>query len=199
MTIADQEFYLLFAHYEELINDEEVMLLYDVNSSKNLSVSFRKYDSFSLDNMENDECISEFRIEKDDLFLLHDILQIPDRITCYNGTVVSGIEDLCICLKRYAYPCQYLDMIPRFRRPVPELCIINYLLNTMNQARLSPNCLQLCADSLYAKGGYAQFIDVTVRPCCRPGINQRIVYNGRKRVHGIKVQSAVTPIGLIAN
>ena len=33
MAKADQEFYLLLAHYEGLINDEEVMLLYDVNSS----------------------------------------------------------------------------------------------------------------------------------------------------------------------
>ena len=55
--------------------------------------------------MENDERISEFRFEKEDLFLLHDVLQIPDRITCYNGTAVSGIEALCICLKRYAYSC----------------------------------------------------------------------------------------------
>ena len=69
MAKADQEFYLLLAHYEGLINDEEVMLLYDVNSSKNLIPS-GKYDRFSLDNMENDDCISEFRFEKEDLFLL---------------------------------------------------------------------------------------------------------------------------------
>ena len=69
MAKADQEFYLLLAHYEGLINDEEVMLLYDVNSSKNL-ISSWKYDRFSLDNMENDDCISEFRFEKEDLFLL---------------------------------------------------------------------------------------------------------------------------------
>ena len=191
------------------------MLLYDVNSSKNLSLPFWKYDRFSLYDMENDECISEFRFEKEDLFLLHDVLQIPDRITCYNRTVISGIEALCICLKRYAYPCRYLDMIPRLGRPVPELCIINnytlnfiydrwnYLLNTMNQAWLSPDCLQLFADTIYAKGAPLDncrgFIDGTVRPCCRLGINQRIVYNGHKRVHGIKFQSVVTPNGLIAS
>ena len=78
MTRTDQDFCLLLAHYEGLINDEEFMLLYDVNSSKNLSLPFWKYDRFSLDNMENDECISEFRFEKEDLFLLHDVLQILD-------------------------------------------------------------------------------------------------------------------------
>ena len=170
------------------------MLLYDVNSSENLSLQLWRCDRFSLDNMENDECIPEFRFEKEDLLLLHDVLQIPDPITCYNENVVSGIEGLCICLKRYAYPCRYLDMIPRFGRPVPELCIINnytlnfiynrrnYLLNTMNQTWLSPNCLQLFADSIYTKGAPLEncwgFIDGTVRPCCRPAINHRIVYNG---------------------
>ena len=102
MARADQEFHLLLAHYEWLINDEEVMLLYHVNSSENLSLPFWKDDRFSLDNMENDECIPEFRFEKEDLLLLHDVLQIPDPITCYNETVVSGIEGLCVCLKRYA-------------------------------------------------------------------------------------------------
>ena len=41
------------------------------------------------------------------------------------------------------------------------------------------------------------FIDGTVRPLCRPGENQRILYNGHK--HAIKFQSVVTHNGLIAN
>ena len=44
------------------------MLLYDVNSSKYLSVPFWKYDRFSLDDMKNGDCISELRFEKEDLF-----------------------------------------------------------------------------------------------------------------------------------
>ena len=43
------------------------------------------------------------------------------------------------------------------------------------------------------------FIDGTVRPICRPKQNQRIVYNGHKRVHGLKCQSVVLPSGMIAN
>ena len=35
-------------------------------------------------------------------------------------------------------------------------------------------------------------------PICRPGRNQRVVYNGHKRVHALKVQSVVAPNGLIA-
>ena len=43
------------------------------------------------------------------------------------------------------------------------------------------------------------FIDGTVRPLCKPDQNQRILYNGHKRVHGIKFQSVVAPNGLIAS
>ncbi|CAC5389771.1 unnamed protein product [Mytilus coruscus] len=43
------------------------------------------------------------------------------------------------------------------------------------------------------------FIDGTVRPLCRPTTNQRILFNGHKRVHAIKFQSIVSPNGLVAN
>ena len=43
------------------------------------------------------------------------------------------------------------------------------------------------------------FIDGTVRPICRPGENQNVVYNGHKRVHALKYQSVVAANGLVAN
>jgi len=43
------------------------------------------------------------------------------------------------------------------------------------------------------------FIDGTVRPISKPDENQRIVYNGHKRVHGIKFKSVALPNGLIGN
>ena len=42
-------------------------------------------------------------------------------------------------------------------------------------------------------------MDGTVRSICRPSQQQRILYNGRKRIHVIKFQSVVIPNGLIAN
>ena len=38
-----------------------------------------------------------------------------------------------------------------------------------------------------------------MRPITRPGENQRLLYNGHKRVHGLKFQSVVLPNGLIAH
>ena len=43
------------------------------------------------------------------------------------------------------------------------------------------------------------FVDGTVRPVCRPGENQRVLYNGHKRIHALTFQSVVAPNGLIAN
>ena len=41
------------------------------------------------------------------------------------GLKADATEDLCILLKRFAYPCRYSDMIPIFARSVPELNIIS--------------------------------------------------------------------------
>lgn len=151
---------LLLANDENQINHEEFLLLFDLNGSLNLVFPYWKYDRFNLDELENDECKAEFRFEKEDIFTLRDVLQLPARIICYNGTNVSSLEALCIFLKRYAYPCRYLDMIHRFGRPVPELCMINnhmlklitdgdFFFVSMNQPWLSPINLQEFANTIH--------------------------------------------------
>ena len=106
-------------------------------------------------------------------------------------------------------------MLPRFARPVPQLCMIsneimNYIyetqhhrLRSFDQLWLSPENLQNCANVIHAKGASLNncwgFIDGTVRPVSRPGKHQRTIYNGHKRVYAIKFQSVVAPNGLIAN
>jgi len=140
---------------------------------------------------------------------------IPQTITCYNRTKVDGLEALCIFLKRYAYPIRYGDMIPLFGRSVPELCIINHhilnhihrhfaqLLTSFNHPWMAPQSLDEYARIIHEKGAALDFcwgfVDGTVRPVCRPGQNQRVFYNGHKRIHAIKFQSVVTPNGLISN
>ena len=176
---------LLFAHNDNFINDEEFLLLYDLNKSSNLELPYWSYDHFDLDLITDDECKSEFRFYKRDVYFLAEVLQIPDQMRCYNRVVVDGIEALCIFLKRFAYPCRYSDMLPRFARPVPQLCMIssqvmdfiyqthNHRLRTFNQPWLSQASLQNCADVIHAKGAPLQncwgFIDGTVRSVSRPG------------------------------
>ena len=43
------------------------------------------------------------------------------------------------------------------------------------------------------------FVDGTVRAMCRPTQNQKVAYNGHKRVHALKYQSVTTPDGLIVD
>ena len=50
---------------------------------------------------------AEFRFWKNDIYLLNEVMQLPDEIICYNRLVVSGVEALCILLKRFAYPIRY--------------------------------------------------------------------------------------------
>ena len=48
-------------------------------------------------------------------------LEIPQKFTGHDGFPIDGTEGFCIFLERFAYPCRYLDTIPRFARPVPQL------------------------------------------------------------------------------
>ena len=144
-----------------------------------------------------------------------EVLRLPDQFTCYNGLKIDGLEGFCMLLKLYAYPCLYLDMITRFARPVPQLCmasnlVMDYiyrawgrLLTNLKQPWLSPVNLERFANGVFEKGAPLSncigFLDGTVRPVCRPGTNQRLLYNGHKKVHAIKLQSVAVPNGLVAN
>ena len=64
--------------------------------------------------MQDDECISEFQFLKSDIYVLFDVLGIPEEIICYNGLKLNGATALCDLLKRFSYPCRYLDIVHRF-------------------------------------------------------------------------------------
>ena len=78
-----------------------------------------------------------------------------------------------------------------------------FRLTSWNQPFLTRASLQEYARAITRQGSPLSncfgFIDGTVRPICRPGEKQRVVYNGHKRVHALKFQSVVLPNGLIAN
>ena len=88
---------LLLLHDAVSLSDGEFLLLYDMNKS-NLTMPNWNYPKFELDSFENDKCVSEFRFEKKDVYVLGETLEIPGSIIVYNGTKVDGIESLCIFL-----------------------------------------------------------------------------------------------------
>ena len=42
--------------------------------------------------MTDDEWKAEFWFLREDIYTLHDIMKIPEILTCYNGVKVTGIE-----------------------------------------------------------------------------------------------------------
>ena len=82
--------HLLISHFEEVINDEELLLLYDINKPSNPDLSYDLYRFFDFDELEEDK--SEFRFRKQDNPLLAEVIQIPDKITFYQRSVCSVLE-----------------------------------------------------------------------------------------------------------
>ena len=82
-----------------------------------------------------------------------------------------------------------------------ETC--NHRLLQWNHQILNANALETYAAAITAKGLHLNncfgFIDGTVRPICRPGENQQIVYNGHKRIHALKLLSVALPNDIIGN
>ena len=80
--------------------------------------------TFNLDNMTDDECKTEFRFFRNDIYNLINVLRVPAELTCYNGLKDDPVEAMCIFLKRFAYPYRYSELIPRFAKLEPQLCMI---------------------------------------------------------------------------
>ena len=152
----------------------------------------------------------DFPVDKRNIALLVETLRVPPIFKCSNGTICDGTEGLCIVLKRFAYPCRYSDMMPIFRRSVPELSLIcnqvtDWIYNThghkvtrWNHGILNPPLIATYADAVHSKGAALDncfsFIDGTVWPISRPMSNQRVVYNGNRRVHALKFQPSRFPV-----
>ena len=214
-SFRDARIMLLDAFNDNSIDEDEFVLLYNLNTSKNPVFPYEIYERFDLANVDEAKCKAEFRVEKSDLPQLADALRIPQIFKCDQRSECDGMEGLCMLLRRLAYPCRYSDLIARFERPVPEICMMtNKVLNFIfenhghritqwNNTILNPECLEQYAEAIYAKGAALNncfgFVDGTVRPICRPNENQRQVYNGHRRVHALKFQSVAIPNGLVAN
>ena len=200
----------LFSHAQDILDDEELLLLHEEYSPKNPNFCYKNFGRFSLNDINDAECLAKFRFRKHDL--LAEVLQIPDSFSCYQRTISSGMEALCILLRRLSYPCTFSDIIPRFGRPVPVLSmvsnqVLDYIYDThghritqWNHQVLSQPLLRLYSDTIAAQGSALDncfgFVDRTVRPICRPAEHQRAVYNGHNRVHALKFQCAALPNGL---
>ena len=89
--------YLLVLYYDaNLISDEDFLVFYEMLPSKNPNFPYDKYSRFDLDDMSEAECKAEFRFDKKDLPVLAEALQIPPSFKLNQGSIVDGMEDLCM-------------------------------------------------------------------------------------------------------
>ena len=88
-TVRD---FLFIAHFENILDDEELLLLFVVNCSTNLDLPYWSYESFDLDSWREDECKSELRFLFGHTKNLVNILGLPDVIKCNNGVVCDSVE-----------------------------------------------------------------------------------------------------------
>ena len=71
----------------DIISDEEFALLCDCSFLKNLEISYEEYGRVKLEEMADSECRAEFRVNKRDLPLFAECLQIPDAFVCNQGSI----------------------------------------------------------------------------------------------------------------
>ena len=172
---------ITLAYCSNIIDKEEFVLLCDLHKSNNLDICHTNFPKFNLENYNDDQCYANFRFWKGNVYKLREGLNIMEEILRYNNVPVECVETLCTFLKRFCYPCRYVDIIPIFARPIPQLSIIcnhvtdkvysdwGHLLSTFDQPLPSPMNLELYANADHDKGAALGncwvFFDATVRHC----------------------------------
>ena len=94
MSFHELQELLFLCHDDGAIDDEELLLLNDEFSTKNPDLTYENYGRLELEDKNDFECLAEFRVKKRDLPILAEAFQIPDSFTCYQRSVVSGMEGL---------------------------------------------------------------------------------------------------------
>ena len=129
VNVREAQDILLHCHADNLIDDEEFILLYDVTKPANPEFSYWTYPPFDLEIFSDDECNAEFRFPKSNIYSLVDALRIADEVRCPNKQSIDAVEALCVLLKNNSYPYRFSDLIPTFGRSVAELGNIASFIN----------------------------------------------------------------------
>jgi hypothetical protein len=100
-----QKLFLIW-YDQGIIDDEPLLFLYCSYDSKNPDFPYELYPDFNLHDMDEDECLAEFRFRKQDILILAKNLQIPQSLLCEQRSMCDGLTGLCMLFKRLSYPCK---------------------------------------------------------------------------------------------
>jgi hypothetical protein len=190
-------------------DDTDDLLLTHYISTHRTSRLRKSWDSFSDVDFRH-----FFRFDKSDLDRLRVALRLPEKVRTSSRFVFGGNDALVLTLRRLAYPCRQQEIATQFNLSIPQVSqctekVIALLydewqhLLSFHRSRFGEQQLREFSDTLERSGCPLRrcvgFIDGTLRPTTKPQSNQRSVYSGHKRTHGIKFQAVVTPDGMISH
>ncbi|XP_075751972.1 uncharacterized protein LOC142817905 [Rhipicephalus microplus] len=173
-----------------------------------------RHGLLNIDSMDRGQFRTYFRFERDDVRSLCRALQVPENVTTPQGVHVSGVEALCLTLRRLAYPNRLRELEPLFGRHYSVISsatnallahidsTFEHLLRDVNNHTwLDTAKLRLFSEAVHSKGAPLHncwgFIDGTARAICRPSKDQKRFFSGHKRFHALKYQSIMCPNGII--
>ena len=85
---------LPIAYDSKIISNEEFLVIFETCQSKNPEFPCSSYPRIKFENMQDDECLAEIRVKKEDVPVLAEALQIPEMVRCEQRSVCDGIEGL---------------------------------------------------------------------------------------------------------
>ena len=100
------------------------MKIYRANNLRKI-FCYRNSEKFILDDFEDAQCLTDFRIKKNIFRLLNECLKLHKNIVYSQISKFQLVEALCIFLNRLLYPSRfYTDMAPLFWCIPTKLCLI---------------------------------------------------------------------------
>jgi hypothetical protein len=177
------------------------------------SYEYRHF-SFSLDLMPPGRARAWLRFSVEEIIQLVPLLQL-DLVEYRDRNSVDPTTALCIVCARLSSPAKWYPIVDIFGRSIAWLSkvfndTVLFLAAAFSSSIRWHHQLQSYDRLLeFTRGiegvcGVQQiwgFVDGTFRGCRRPTDNseQRLVYSGHKRLHGMNWQAIVTPDGLISS
>ena len=67
ISIKETWDFILLCYDQGIVNDKELLVLYEQYKSPSLDLPYSSYPLFDLDDMEGDQCLAEFRVKKRDI------------------------------------------------------------------------------------------------------------------------------------
>ena len=88
-------------------------------------VKGRQFPRFDFDALPNPVVEMRYRFTKSEIRRLAICLRVPDKVSVPHCTKVSGLEALCIMLRRLCYPNRWVELVSEFGISGNQLSAIN--------------------------------------------------------------------------